>query len=127
MRIFIRLCLGVVFAFMFVVSAAIAEQSPNKVFVKAGKTFVITLEANHTTGYSWQLAANLPSKSIVMVDSDYISDPAPKGMVGVGGREEWTFKTLKPWKGKLKFMLVRPWEKDVLPVNTRVIIVQSIK
>lgn len=86
--------------------------------VQAGKTLIITLEANHTTGYHWELAKPLDSKIIKLEGSVY-NRPKKRIFIGAGGSEEWTFKALKVGQAKIYFKYVRPWEKDIPPVRTR--------
>jgi len=92
--------------------------------VSLGEDAVITLEANHTTGFSWQLAKPLEGDLLEFVDTKYI--PAETGLIGSGGEEVWTFKTLKKGKAEVCLKYVQPWEKDKPPARqaTFVIIVK---
>ena len=83
--------------------------------VAAGATFTIILAANHTTGYSWQLAP-LPHPAVVeTVGSDYQTPPHAPGMAGVGGWEIWTLRALAPHHATLTFHYQRPWEPKAPP------------
>src|SRR5258706_15833790 len=54
-----------------------------------GEMFSITLDANHTTGYSW--SASVSDTTILMTEgSDYVT-PEVKVM-GRGGHEVWRFR-----------------------------------
>ena len=92
--------------------------------VNLGEDAVISLEANHTTGFSWQLAKPLEGDLLEFVDTKYI--PAETGLIGSGGEEVWTFKTLKKGKTEISLIYVQPWEKDKPPARqaTFVIIVK---
>jgi predicted secreted protein len=84
--------------------------------VLAGKQFSITLTANHTTGYSWRLAAPLDPAMLKQIGSDYhASDP---GAVGAPGEEVWTFEAVGNGTVRLVLEYVRPFEKDAKPVKT---------
>lgn len=83
----------------------------------AGKTFVLSLASNPTTGYEWILADTMNKSIISMVKHDYKSDSAPEGMTGVGGTDYWTFKALKNGATEIKLVYARPWE-SVQPAET---------
>lgn len=92
--------------------------------VNVGENAVISLEANHSTGYSWQLAKPVDAEMLQFVDKQYETDESQ--LIGGGGKEVWTFKALKSGKTEMTFNYVRPWEKDVPParVSTVVIIIK---
>lgn len=94
-------------------SCAFTETNTIKAYV--GKEFVITLEANATTGYEWQLAQPINDKLIKLVSSEY--RPYKTGLTGSGGRSVWTFKAIQTGKAQISFKYIRPWEKGVPPVN----------
>ena len=100
-------------------SPTIKCQGEDYNWVLVGKTFTVTLEANHTTGYVWQLAGDLKKKNIQLISNSYTTNHHAKNMVGMGGREEWTFKALKVGAGTITFKLVRPWEKNIKPIDVR--------
>lgn len=84
---------------------------------KVGQEFTITLESNATTGYQWQLAKPLDESMVTLVGSEY---KAPQdGRIGQGGEEVWTFKAMGTGKSEIAMKYVRPWEKDVQPVEER--------
>lgn len=88
----------------------------NIVQASSGKEFVITLESNPTTGYSWRLTER-PDRSIVeFIRQRYI--PPQDGLIGAGGKEEWVFKALRSGEIKVLFEYVRPWEKGTAPEKT---------
>ena len=99
-----------------------AGKPPDRI-VNVGETFTITLESNPTTGYQWQLAKPLDEKILKLVSSKYEMEE-PKnletGYVGVGGHEYWTFKAVGKGTTLIELMYVRPWEKDVPPVEAAV-------
>lgn len=79
--------------------------------VTVGEDFVISLEANHSTGYAWELATDLPTW-LRFIGSEYkvpVTDPP---MVGVGGVEEWTFRAGAEGTAIVTFEYRRPWEPD---------------
>ena len=95
--------------------ASAKSSSAKTIEVSLGQDAVITLEANHTTGYQWQLAKPLEGDLLEFVDTKYI--PAETGLIGSGGEEVWTFKTLKKGKAEVCLKYVQPWEKDKPPAR----------
>ena len=86
-----------------------------------GKSFTITLASNPTTGYQWQLARQMDTGMVELIESRYI---APKtDLAGAPGREEWYFKAIKEGKAIISFEYVRPWEKDESPSQTESFII----
>lgn len=85
--------------------------------VEAGKSFVITLESNRTTGYQWQFAAPFYRTILELVGVEYVKGPS--NLAGAPGRENWTFNALHSTKEKVPiiFSYIRPWEKDVPPAK----------
>ena len=106
----------------FVLFFAIRGAKNDKIVEAAvGKNFTITMDSNPTTGYQWQIARQMDTGLVELIDSQYI---APKtGLVGAPGKEEWHFKAIKEGKAIISFDYVRPWEKDELPAQTETFIV----
>lgn len=86
---------------------------------RVGGTVMIKMDSNPTTGYSWQLARPIDGKMLRFLGSKYYADKADPQMVGVGGEERWSFRALKCGRTRVFFKYVRPWEKNVAPVDAR--------
>ena len=97
------------------------DDMTNKIQATVGKEFVITLDANATTGYEWQLANPTDDSLIKLMRSEYVPDKT--GLVGSGGKSIWTFKVVRSGKTQISFKYIRPWEKDIPPVKEAVYIV----
>ncbi|MCX5709177.1 MAG: protease inhibitor I42 family protein [Candidatus Omnitrophica bacterium] len=97
------------------------QDAVNTIQAYVGKDFIIVLDANATTGYSWELADPIDEGQIKLVGSEYVT--ANTGLVGAGGKSVWTFKALKVAKAKISFKYVRPWEKDVAPAKVSTFVV----
>ena len=89
--------------------------------VKANKLFSIRLQGNPTTGYMWALtntdAINSSAASPVEKNGEFGTfkpDPHQKGMVGVGGIFEFTFKAGEATNEliPLEFAYKRAWEQE---------------
>jgi inhibitor of cysteine peptidase len=61
---------------------------------RVGDRIVISLEANPTTGYSWQQVPGLDESVVKFVSEDYQQAPASPNMVGVGGTDTLTYEAV---------------------------------
>ena len=114
---------GTCAAFLALPSAHAAEEAAKPVATTVGADFTVELEANPTTGYQWQLHKPLDGLSLEAAGKQYQAPPQPVGkppMVGVGGKEVWTFKALRAGETSIELKYVRPWEADAPPVKTAV-------
>jgi inhibitor of cysteine peptidase len=84
-----------------------------EVSVPAGGTIIVRLPANPSTGYSWHFITGFDDSFVRLVRHAYTRDPAPEGVVGSGGTAEITFTAGESGKGWLRFIYLRPWERDV--------------
>jgi inhibitor of cysteine peptidase len=96
-------------------SVTIYQQSGQTVAVGVGQQFAVQLEANPTTGYTWQLTAD-PGAPVQVLGHSY--SPAPPQQPGSGGTELFTFKAVAAGTTTLAFGYLRPWETGVAPVQT---------
>ena len=78
----------------------------------------MTLESNHTTGYSWQLADGLDRKKVDLVGSKY-NEPKASRRVGQGGTETGLLSRLVEEIPQQFSHYARPWEKNVAPIKTQ--------
>jgi len=90
----------------------------HEITVAVGEVFDVELPSNRTTGYNW----SEQSTGEVVVEQVgkpvYVPNPAPFGMVGVGGKEIWRFRATKAGRQTLRLDYARPWESGVTPVRT---------
>ena len=114
----------IILVFLSLSSYAVAETQndmTNTIKATVDKEFVITLDANATTGYEWQLAGMVDDSLIKPVSSEYVPDNT--GLVGSGGKSIWTFKAVQAGKTQLSFKYIRSWEKDTPPAKKATYIV----
>ena len=84
--------------------------------VAAGDTFAVTLCSNATTGFQWSESAQISDKTVVQqksresIDTQSYIAPENKELVGVPGKEIWTFKALKKGTSTISMDYSRPWE-----------------
>jgi len=84
------------------------RQEPRLV-VPAGGSVVVSLTANATTGFQWQSA--IADAAIAEITATrYVTDPAPPGMVGVGGFHVLTIQGKAAGETTLELAYARPFE-----------------
>ncbi len=93
------------------------EQQYEKINVKSGKTFSISLDSNPTTGYHWELEKAIDRKLVKLQKTEYIAPET--NMAGAGGKEIFVFKALKPGSTTICLKYVRPWEEGIKPVKEK--------
>ena len=86
-----------------------------RVQVSSGQVLSINLEANPSTGYSWQVSAISSNILQQTGDPEFKSDST---LVGAPGKQLIRFKVIAKGEGKLELVYHRPWEKDTPPERT---------
>ena len=90
---------------------ALSENDSGKTIeVHTGDVIRITLESNITTGYSWENADKVDKDILALDSDDYVSDPNPEEMDGVGGNTVIVYRALKPGKTKVDLVYSQSWE-----------------
>jgi inhibitor of cysteine peptidase len=90
--------------------------------VSVRQEFVIALDSNITTGYSWQISYD--QNMLELVEKTYEQNPNPRGLVGVGGVEYFRFKALNIGETEITFVYKRSWEEPTPQDETKVFIVR---
>ena len=86
------------------------QDNGKKIEVHPGDVIRITLESNITTGYSWENADKVDQDILALDANDYVSDPNPEEMDGVGGSTVIVYRALKPGKAKIDLVYLQSWE-----------------
>jgi len=86
--------------------------------VERGKEFVITLDANPTTGHSWD--ASFDQEHLAMVRQEY---RATSDRIGGGGKAIFTFRPVKQGRASLVLRYKRPWEREVVKTMTYEVVI----
>ena len=87
-----------------------AADSLSEVSLDVGDRLDVELEANPTTGYSWELGP-LPD-GLDLVSSDF-EEPGGS-LVGAAGTQVFVFDVMAPGNGILRFEYVRVFEDPVV-------------
>jgi len=96
------------------------EETEEPIEVEQYREFIVILESNPTTGYSWQLAQPLDEDILELVRTEFEQmegegEGEEGEIMGAPGEEKWTFKAIGEGKTEIDFEYVRPWEKDEPP------------
>ena len=82
-------------------------QTGTTVDAKVGDLVVVSLDANATTGYSWEFTAG---DTFTIESSKYVPSPAPSNMAGVGGTQTVTLRVTKAGQSDLAGTYRHQWE-----------------
>ena len=82
---------------------------PADIVAAQGRPFTIALDANHSTGFRWELAKPLDEDVVTLAGTTYEQEPdAPPG---AAGQEIWTFDAVAPGWTRIELAYRRPWEE----------------
>ncbi|MFA6170482.1 MAG: protease inhibitor I42 family protein [Candidatus Margulisiibacteriota bacterium] len=79
-----------------------------------GDTLIITLNANPTTGYNWEIESLNP---LLLEQRGQAQFHAQSQAIGAPGKMTFTFKAIAPGTCALGLVYRRPWEKNVSPIG----------
>lgn len=89
---------------------------PGELFeVDPGDEFVVVLESNATTGFSWQLEVEPPSTVVRLVRDLYVEPDT--ALVGAGGRQEMTFEAIGDGSTFIQLWYVRSFDDPPEPAD----------
>ena len=88
-------------------------EAGDAISVSNGDSFVIALEANPTTGYSWEAE---PNTNVEFVKSKQVQGTS--NAMRAAGTQQLTFKAVKAGSSTLTLNYLRPFEQGVPPVQT---------
>ena len=124
MNQFAILALAIVFSSVLIVSGTnICDNAPwePKINASLGKEFAISLESNHSTGFEWW--TKFDPNYLSLLNSTFISGNEKSGMVGVPGKELFTFNAKSAGNTEVIMLLLRPREngtvaeRKIFPIN----------
>ncbi|MDP4183476.1 MAG: protease inhibitor I42 family protein, partial [Bacillota bacterium] len=98
------------------------------VYVKLGSEVKLVLSSNPTTGYSWQYDQKPDPNILLQTNYEYLPSPMSSSLiVGAGGSEVWTFKTVNIGTTVMYLSYLRPWESVTPAQNFKVkVIVEPV-
>lgn len=96
--------------------APVFSDPATPIAVTAGQVFVIELESNPSTGYSWQLTA-IPDLAVArFVLAAHVPDGS--GRPGASGVDRFAFRAIGVGTSTISLAYLRPWETDQPPAKT---------
>jgi inhibitor of cysteine peptidase len=98
-------------------SPILVDSNNNGQLVVLGKeqTLVVTLEANPTTGYTWEVAKIDDSILYLMGEAQFVPQSPD---VGAGGTQTFRFQAMSAGRTNLSLVYHRPWEPEEAPLKT---------
>jgi len=101
---------------------AVYADPGSKIAVETGKEFVIDLESNPTTGYSWQETHD--EMIVRLTGKTYEQSGTGTPVVGGGGVETFRFQALKSGTTEIEFFYKRAWEAEPIKETKFYVIVK---
>ena len=92
------------------------DDSGKTIELSVGNIFEITLAANNTAGYQWEISS-INTSVLEKISEEYIPDNASQNIVGSGGKFVGKFKAVNIGNSALEMVYHRTFEKDVAPVK----------
>lgn len=90
-------------------------RSGSTVEIDTGEMFLVILEGNPTTGYTWEVDALDTTILQKIGEPDFTPD---SDAIGSGGKFIFRFRAISVGQSPLKLIYHRPWEQDVPPLKT---------
>lgn len=88
-------------------------ENGNTIYIKEGQTFIVKLNENPSTGYSWELSL---SKGLGLLSDKYYSpDSSKKGgkpVIGAAGFHSWEIKAVDKGSQQVNGIYKRSWEPE---------------
>lgn len=81
--------------------------------VNMGDSLKIKISANPSTGYKWEMRSKIKPKVIKFESKKYTPNNPDKNFIGGGGKDTWTFSTLKKGEVFLYFVSVRSEKEKI--------------
>ncbi|MFH1888486.1 MAG: protease inhibitor I42 family protein [Candidatus Omnitrophota bacterium] len=92
--IYLLLFMGISAGYVYAQKSQEYNASGGTLEVEAGNIFVIELKSNQVIGLKWRLASPLDTDILKLVSVEFVRSTAR--IIGIPGKETWTFKALKP-------------------------------
>jgi len=92
-----------------------ADDNGNEITLNKGQTLTIKLEANPTTGYTWEV---VESEGAILRQVGETEYEAESDLIGAGGVQTLRFEAVEAGEIELRLVYHRPWETDVEPLET---------
>ncbi|NQU21665.1 MAG: protease inhibitor I42 family protein [Candidatus Nealsonbacteria bacterium] len=108
-----------------------SADSGTTVSAGVGDLVIIELDANPTTGFSWESKPAADDAILKLKSKKYLSlaqlNPEMRPMLGQGGVTTFTYQVVGTGKAAISLVYRRPWEKDVKPAKTFGVEIEATK
>lgn len=94
--------------------AVTTAQAGSMIELAVGQELQVSLPANPSTGYSWEVA---PDSTAVLVQEGEPEFASDSQLLGAGGLETLRLTAQKAGSGTLRLIYHRPWEEGVEPAE----------
>ncbi len=102
------------------------EETSETQNVVVGQCFIVTLEAEPSTGYDWVLAQPLDTNLVQVVNTD-IAYPSGDATPGAPVSEAWSFQAMAEGSTSIVLEYTRFWEKGASPTKRHTVTVHIAK
>jgi predicted secreted protein len=92
-----------------------AQDGGKQINVQKGQMLTITLAANPSTGYNWEVAQ---TEGAIMRQVGETEFQADSQLPGAPGKQTLRFESVAMGQMELRLVYHRPWETDVEPLET---------
>ena len=92
-----------------------ANNANGRVELRKNQSFIISLESNPTTGYSWEVSA-LDERLLQQNGAPEFTPQTDR--IGAGGIQTFHFRAIERGETQLTLVYRRPWETAVLPAKS---------
>jgi inhibitor of cysteine peptidase len=92
-----------------------ADDNGEEITLQKGQILTIKLEANPTTGYSWEI---VPSDNAILSQTGDPEFEADSELLGARATQTLRFEAVESGRMELRLVYHRPWETGVQPFQT---------
>jgi len=92
-----------------------AEDAGTTQALKGGQELAVTLGANPSTGYNWEIDGELPAQLEQLGEPEFAAESQ---LAGAPGSQTWRFRAAAEGEGVLRLKYWRSFEPTVPPVAT---------
>ena len=93
-----------------------ADDDGSQIELVEGQILVVTLGANPSTGYTWEVLEIDPAVLQQVGEAEFQSKDVPEGFVGAGGQMTFRFQAVSAGQTSFRMVYRRPWEAAEDPV-----------
>jgi inhibitor of cysteine peptidase len=97
------------------------ENNDQQIKLTLHQEFQIELDTNPTTGYQWTIVDT--ATSVISLIHSQFKETSNKIKVGTPGKQKFYLKANSVGQMELKLIYHRPWEKNVVPIDSFYVVI----